>query len=234
MTFFLPLVENANVQLGRSPFIRKPIAVRSSGRPLPRSDRRAVVSSLYQLFFCSLDCIGLTDTSLCLNSRITEEQDHDELTLSWSKVTDSIGTLVHSSPLVGSAADEFIALRKMYQSKWLEDSRADSKQQSSNLLTPSDIQTHWEDRQLVYTTEQQDKSLASLDTQLKFVPAKTINELLALREDDTHPRNFIMVNSICFFADGELFSEIKLMLGYEILTTQLICSCCRTAVDRLH
>ncbi|RLN67601.1 hypothetical protein BBJ28_00022684 [Nothophytophthora sp. Chile5] len=139
--------------------------------------------------------------------------DADELP-SWRETATYVHDLVYSSPLSGEEASDAIALREKYRQHWLENINArvaTSVEEAAavNLLTTRDIEEYWEARKRLHQQEQLGRSVGAgdgveeaLDTELALVRAQTVKELLQQPLDPTQPVVFVVVNSICFFADG--------------------------------
>ncbi|RLN55033.1 hypothetical protein BBJ28_00009035 [Nothophytophthora sp. Chile5] len=136
--------------------------------------------------------------------------DADELP-SWREAARYVHDLAYSSPLSGEKASDAIALREKYRQHWLQsiNTHATTSVEEAavvNLLTTRDIEEYWEVRK---RQEQLERSVGAgdgieeaLDTELALLRAQTVKELLQQPPDPTQPVVFVVVNSICFFADG--------------------------------
>lgn len=111
---------------------------------------------------------------------------------------------MHSSPLNADAALKAVRLRKRYQDQWQKRSleNGDARQEVA-LLRSEDIIRFWSERQAAFLQVHGAEAAAAIDTDIKFLPSKSIKELLDGKLRDTSaPRNFLAINAICFFADG--------------------------------
>lgn len=165
--------------------------------------------------------ISLCEFVPCSCSAVDHER-VDQRTLTWQDVSVHIGKLLHASPLNPDAASDAVQLRARYQDQWqkrcLENS---ASSQEVALLSSEDIIRFWSERQADFVQEHGAKAAAAIDSEIKFLPSKSIKELLNGKlADPSAPRNFLAINAICFFADG---TSLALVSGnYEMVSS---CAC---------
>lgn len=146
---------------------------------------------------------------ICSRNGGTGDQKQSELGFAWEQGSEFIGALDNPSVLFAEAAAAVIRWRHEYIQEWHHRlSRKNTN--SSNALTPQDIVQFWEKRKAAFLKTRQavgDTGVRDLDFEIKFLPSKTVRELLDHTQNPDKPQDFAHINSICFFADG-VFSKL--------------------------
>ncbi|RLN02204.1 hypothetical protein BBJ28_00011316 [Nothophytophthora sp. Chile5] len=118
----------------------------------------------------------------------------------WSDAKQHVGELLGTSGLSENEQLEASFQRTRYQKKWALRCTTESAERSqAPLVTPEGLLQVWEERRAAQGSE----SGATVDTALTFRPMDEIKASLEQPDDPSEPRNFVAVNSICIFADGE-------------------------------
>lgn len=144
----------------------------------------------------------------------------------WATVSAFVGEILHASPLDSDAASGAVRMRHRYQEQWQRHrenkNRDGSDAANIPLLSADDVARFWTERRNAFVStrgldaqaDSVDAALgdaAKLDLELKFLPAESLQELLAGTLADgssaAESRSFVAINTICFFADGACASK---------------------------
>lgn len=124
-------------------------------------------------------------------------------TLESSTSTDWIRELITSSPLVGQVSEDAVANRTQYQANWVNQRRRNAAKPvpaTSSLLTPQDLQLYWQ--QHLQTYVEASGIQTGIDTEIKFIPTHSVQELMNQAQRSQKVLDFVVINTICFFAGG--------------------------------
>ncbi|RLN72192.1 hypothetical protein BBJ28_00022682 [Nothophytophthora sp. Chile5] len=120
-----------------------------------------------------------------------------------------VGELLSTSGLSENKQLEAVFQRTEYQKKWALRCTTESAERSqAPLMTPEDLLQIWEERRAAQGSEND----ATFNTALTFRPMDEIKASLEQPDDPSEPHNFVAVNSICIFADGE-FTDAERVAG---------------------